>query len=140
MTSDQAHRVAELAQERVRLLERLTEIDKELANEMASSNTPAPAARPTAKGIGRIVGVGKGHEADGKQPDLPTLLAQIAAKTKPLKLADFVALSREAGYVTEARDFPNMVYHALLKLVRQGVLKKDQASRVYNFVGEAAYP
>ena len=84
--------------------------------------------------------VGRGHKAEVKQPDLPSMLAQIAAETKPLMLADFVALAREAGYVTEAKDFPNRVYQALLKLVRQGVLKKDQGSRVYNLVGETAYP
>jgi len=140
MILDQALRVAELAQERVRLLERLSEIEKEVASEMESSVTPGPVARLTARGSGANAEVGGNQEAEFKQPDLPTLLAQIAAKSKPLKLSDFVALARQAGYVTEAKDFPNMIYHAILKLVRQGVLKKDKGSRVYNFLGEAAYP
>jgi ribosomal protein S20 len=69
---------------------------------------------------------------------LPALLRKIAAKSKPLTLPEFVFLSRQAGYASEARDYPNMVYQALLKLVRKGVLIKDTASRVYRFNGESA--
>jgi hypothetical protein len=48
MNADQNHRLAELAKERVRLLERLSDIDREIATEMAT-NMPIPAALPTAE-------------------------------------------------------------------------------------------
>jgi hypothetical protein len=137
MNADQNHRLAELAKERVRLLERLSEIDREIASEMAT-NMPIPAALPTAERSGVVSAVGSEGECDVNRADLPTLLAKIAAKSKPLTVAEFVALSRHAGYASEARDYPNMVYQALLNLVRKGVLIKDTASRVYRFNGEAA--
>jgi hypothetical protein len=135
MNSDQNHRLAELAKERVRLLERLSDIDKEIASEMVT-NMPIPFALPTAERSGVISAVGSEDKGVGNRADLPTLLAQIAAKSKPLMLAEFVFLARQAGYVTKAKDYPNLVYTALLKLVKTGVLIKDKASRVYRFNGE----
>jgi hypothetical protein len=132
MNVDQNHRLAELAKERVRLLERLSDIDREIASEMAT-NMPIPAAKSGV--LSAVDGVEKGEV---ERADLPTLLGKIAAKSKPLTLPEFVFLSRQAGYASEARDYPNMVYQALLKLVRKGVLMKDNASRVYRFNSEAA--
>jgi ribosomal protein S20 len=50
-------------------------------------------------------------------------------------LSEFVASAQRAGYVSEARDFSNMVYQAILKLVKKGVLTKDKRSRVYYVIG-----
>jgi hypothetical protein len=57
---------------------------------------------------------------------------------RPLKLAEFVPLVREAGYTTKAKDFSNMVYQALLKLVRRGTLKKNAETREYACAGKKA--
>lgn len=82
-----------------------------------------------------MVGKKKSASTDG---DLPTLLTQIAADArKPLKIADFVELARKSGYQSDANDFPNMVYQSLRKLVKRGVLEKDQDSRNYHFVKAA---
>lgn len=147
MSLEKAQRVAELAQERVGLLERLADVNKEIASAMVDDGSTEVVARPAQaapkkKGGNSITVIGKGtprKAVDGDKPDLPTLLERIAAEQKrPLKIADFVALARQAGYQTEAKDFPNMVYQALLKLVKRGVLEKDQESRDYHYVGQAA--
>lgn len=76
---------------------------------------------------------------DGKQMDLPHLLETIAQEVgRPLKQSDFVTLVREAGYKSQAKDFSNMIYQALLKLVKRGVLEKDSDNRTYTFSGKAA--
>ena len=138
MNLDQGYRLVALAEERVRLLERLADIDRQIACEMAPSTTAAVTCRTSASGCRPVAKVDKGRGVNVHQTDLPTVLAQIAARSKPLALADFVALSRQAGYVSEAKDYPNMVYQALLKLVKKGVLRKDADSRAYTFIGEAA--
>jgi hypothetical protein len=125
MNLEQARRIAELAQERAGLLERLAEIDRELASETPSGNMPAPVSLPAAPELAEV--------EKSVKPTLPALLAEVAAEQKrPLRLAEFVQLVRQAGYTKEATDFPNMVYQALLKLVRQGVLKKDKADGTYS--------
>lgn len=76
---------------------------------------------------------------DGKQMDLPHLLETIAQEVgRPLKQSDFVTLVREAGYKSQAKDFSNMIYQSLLKLVKRGVLEKDSDNRTYTFSGKAA--
>jgi hypothetical protein len=125
MSLEQARRIAELAQERVRLLERLAEIDRELSSKIASGDMPAPVSLPAASALPEV-------EKDVK-PKLPALLAKIASDhQKPLMLAEFVFLAIKADYATEATDFQYMVYQALCKLVRQGVLKKDKADGTYS--------
>jgi hypothetical protein len=150
MSLEKAQRVAELAQERVGLLERLADVNREIAAAMADEpgavsdttvvRSTAPAPKKAKKTGITVIGKGVPRKTDdGKQPDLPTLLAQIAAEQqRPLKIADFVSLARAAGYQTDAKDFPNMVYQALLKLVKRGILEKDQESRDYHYVGQAA--
>jgi len=76
---------------------------------------------------------------DGKSIDLPSILETIGQQVqKPLVLADFVTLAREAGYATKSKDFSNMVYQALLKLVKRGSFKKNEETRAYEFVQKAA--
>lgn len=147
---EKSQRVAELANELMGLNERRLVVRKELA-ELAVSlasdvadDSPTVAATATPRRVAQtrtqkqpksITVVGR----NDKQPDLPTLLTQIAANSpKPLKIADFVSAVRATGYQSEAEDFPNMVYQALLKLVKRGVLEKDKDSRDYHYVKAAA--
>jgi hypothetical protein len=107
MTFEKAQRASQIAQEWVRLLDRLIEIKKE-----ASHN-------------------------------LPLFVALIAAdERKPRTLNEFVKLVEEAGYVSQARDFPYMVYQALQSLVEHGVLQRrpEGKTSTYCFVGNAASP
>ena len=105
-----ARRRMELVEERAGLMVRVAEIDRELAL------VPPTPVRSAATGT----------------TNLPNLLARLAAeRRKPLKIADFVALVRQSGYRSDAEDFPNMVYAALLKLVKAGVLTKDRETRSY---------
>lgn len=70
-------------------------------------------------------------------------VAMIAADEKePRTLNEFIKLVEEAGYVTEAKDFPYMVYQALQALVEHGVLQKSRVNRnnTYCFVGNAVSP
>jgi hypothetical protein len=145
---EKSQRVAELVNELLGLKERTLVVRKELSELAAAlaaeagEDTPTvavatrrqPQARtPKAK---TITVVGRTGE---KGADLPTLLTQIAASSpKPLKIADFVSAVRATGYQSEAEDFPNMVYQALLKLCKRGVLEKDKDSRDYHYVGKAA--
>lgn len=110
----------------------------------AARHKAATPAQPQAKPKGRPAQVKSPALApaggeDGKTVDLPTLLATISQQVnKPLKQADFVTLVREAGYTTKAKDFSNMVYQALLKLVRRGTLTKNTEKREYVYAGEKA--
>jgi hypothetical protein len=105
MTSEQARRTSELAQEWATLLDRLIEIKREA------------------------------------RKNLPLFVALVAAhEKKPRTLIEFVMLVQEAGYVSQARDFPYMVYQALQALIEQGVVEKhrENQSNTYCFVGDAA--
>jgi hypothetical protein len=83
---------------------------------------------------------GEGEAAqDGKTPDLPTLLVTFGQQiNKPMSNADYVKLVLEAGYKSEAKDFSNMVYQALQKLVKRGTFKKNEETRQFEFVNKAA--
>lgn len=151
-------RAAALTEELQRLNERqgLLQRYRELADGTAPSVAPAaeaPAPKPAApkapvgdapKKRGRPKGSkNKPKEAmtsdEGKPVDLPTLLETIGQEVnKPLTCADFVTLVRESGYKTKAKDFSNMVYQALLKLVKRGTFKKNEETRAYEFVKNAA--
>ena len=158
---ERLNRQAELLNEQIGLLQRLREIDVELGQVIpaATSTTLAgkiknPVAKnPPVDGVpkrrGRPPKVKDGTAVtaaptgvsteDGKSVDLPTLLVTLAQDVnKPLLLPDFVTLAREAGYTTKAKDFSNMVYQAVLKLVKKGVFKKNDETRAYEFVKAAA--
>lgn len=105
-----ARKLVELVVERAGLMERVAEIDRELGVAPPTHHRPAATGTTT----------------------LPDLLARLAAEQKePLRIADFVALARQSGYRSDAEVFPNLVYHALLKLVKAGVLMKDRETRSY---------
>jgi hypothetical protein len=135
------NREAELVQERVGLIKRLREIDLhgqgfQVAplQQAAVKPTTVKAATLAPAQVKALAGGG-----DGKTADLPTLLETISQQVnRPLKLAELVTLVREAGYTTEAKDFSNMVYQALLKLVRRGTLTKNAETREYAWAGEKA--
>jgi hypothetical protein len=151
---------AELLQEQVGLLQRLREIELEMNGVVATQTVKAAApakavvnAAPTGEVVrrrGRPPGTGKAAAAaatkaagvatdDGKSVDLPTLLETIAQQVnRPLLLADFVTLARQAGYTTKAKDFSNMVYQSVLKLVKKGLFRKNDETRAYEYVGKAA--
>ena len=156
---ERAKRVAENAQELAGLLERVGElksqmredyyalIDEEVSAAVAPTNAvttdrPKRGRPPGSRKEAGITVIGRQSTAGtgtGEWKDLPSLLSHIAeTQNRPLKLADFVQLARSAGYNTQAKDFPNMVYQSLLKLVKRGVLEKDQESRDYHYIGKAA--
>jgi len=150
---------AELLQEQIGLLQRVREIELEITGGVVAVATTAPTVKTTApvqaavqatptgevKRRGRPKGTTNAAKAagvatdDGKSVDLPTLLETIAQQVnRPLLLADFVTLAREAGYTTKAKDFSNMVYQSVLKLVKKGLFKKNEETRAYEYVGKAA--
>jgi hypothetical protein len=136
------NREAELVQEQIGLMNRLREIDLERQGFQAPVQQAAveprtvKAATPAQPQAKAPTPAGSG---DGKTADLPTLLETISQQVnKPLKHMDFVTLVREAGYTTKAKDFSNMVYQALLKLVKRGTLKKNAETREYACAGEKA--
>lgn len=132
MNLEKARRIAELADERVRLLERLAEITAEMAIQLGLDEMPAPTPRPVPSAPRSV--------RDTTKLDLPAILTTSATEhQQPLRIADFVRLARQAGYITGAKDFPNMVYQAILKLVRRGVLRKDRDNGSYS-LGSTTYP
>jgi hypothetical protein len=105
-----ARTLVERVVERAGLMVRVAEIDRQLA----------------------VVSPLQVHSGATGKANLPNLLARLAAEQRePLRIADFVALARQSGYRSDAEDFPNLVYHALLKLVKAGVLMKDREARSY---------
>ena len=135
-------RQAERLQQRIGLLQALRDLDLEEAGVTAApaKTGPVQAAAPVQKKRGRPKATKAGVPTDdGKMIDLPTLLETIGQNlNKPLALPDFVTLVRESGYTTKAKDFSNMVYQALLKLVKRGKFKKNDETRCYEYVGKAA--
>ena len=105
MSDDKANRIRQFVHERIGLLKRLAEIDKEL---------------------------------DGNRFKLLTLLTQIAVEqANALTLVEFVCLTREAEYVSQAKDFAGLIDAALRKLVFLGVLEREEATHRYRYVSQA---
>ena len=139
-------RDAERIQERIGLLQRLRELDLEEAG-VVTTVTTAPVATqapaqtqeaPKKRGRPKTVKT-EATTGEGKSVDLPTLLETIGQNvSRPLTQAEFVTLCRESGYTTKAKDFSNMVYQALLKLVKKGKFKKNDETRQYEYVRAAA--
>lgn len=72
---------------------------------------------------------------DGKAIDLPGLIETIGQQVqKPLTVADFVTLVLESGYTTKAKDFSNIVYQSLHKLVKRGMFVRNGETRAYEYV------
>lgn len=159
-------REAELLNQQVALLQRVRDIELEIRGLLVPGSvevtkTHNPSVTPkladlTQSGVvgkrrGRPPGSTNKNKAtkapedaddsvdDSKSVDLPTLLETIAQQTnRPLIIAEFVKLAREAGYSTRAKDFSNMVYQAVLKLTKKGTFKKNDETRTYEYVGNAA--
>jgi len=65
-----------------------------------------------------------------KRIELPNLLETIIqTHGKPMKHEELVVAARNAGYKSEAKDFSNMVYQCLVKLVKKGTLGKDNEGK-----------
>ena len=158
-----AQRVAELATEKVGLMSRLDQIDAELNTLIGGGTKPTPKPAPKvepksekpkkkAKVHPRVKipilppphsmgaqarGPGRPTQ-DSTVPPLSALLTSIAQhKKKTLTHAEFVQLSREAGYDTKSDNYSGMVYQSLMKLVDKGVLSKNQ-DRTFEYMGNAA--
>jgi hypothetical protein len=141
-------RQAERLQERIGLLQRLRDLELEDAGVVPAKQTATPGhpgtapvtAAPAKKRAGRPKATKAGVPTeDGKMIDLPTLLETIGQNlNKPITLPDFVTLVRQYGYTTKAKDFSNMVYQSLLKLVKRGKFKKNDETRCYEYIGKAA--
>lgn len=147
---------AELLHEEIGLLQRMQEIEIERnvseagTGKLTVSNSKSKAKPTTVKvegakrrgrppGSKNVVKVDADSSDDGKSVDLQSLLQTIAQETaKPLMIKDFVALSLQSGYTTKAKDFSNIVYQSVLKLVKKGVFRKDSETRAYEFVKDAA--
>ncbi len=77
--------------------------------------------------------------SDGKTINLPSLLETIAQQmSKPLKIDNFVTLVNQSGYESKAKDLSNMIYQSLTKLVKKGRFKKNDETREYEYVNQAA--
>jgi hypothetical protein len=70
---------------------------------------------------------GKPKKKSGERAgSLPALLMEIAQKSKkPLKIEDFVTRVLEGGYKSDAKNFSNIVYQNLTKLVKSKRLEKE---------------
>lgn len=143
-------KLAELATERLGLLERIEVVDLQMRSEMKNlgidvpeGNTATPKRKPTStqapaastgekKKRGRPAGsknktdkTENDGESEGRLT-LPAVLIKISEEeNKPLKIADFVMKAREAGYTTKSTDFTNMVYQCLCKLVTAEKFVRD---------------
>lgn len=74
----------------------------------------------------------KGDGSTSNKVKLPVLLTKLATEAqKPLKLAELTDMALAAGYESKATDFSNMVMQSLTKLVKEGVLVKDNENRTY---------
>lgn len=84
--------------------------------------------------VDAVGGDGDG-DGDGKVIDLPGLIETIGQQVhKPLTVADFVTLVLESGYTTKAKDFSNIVYQSLHKLVKRGMFVRNGETRAYEYV------
>lgn len=150
---------AELLQEEIGLLQRVQEIELERNGKVAASKSTRTtkstkiAVKDKSKyvkaeggkrrgrppGSKNVKSANDSNDDDGKSIDLQSLLSTIAQQTgKPLLIKDFVALALESGYTTKAKDFSNIVYQSVLKLVKKGVFQKNTETRAYEFVQDVA--
>lgn len=158
MTSvERATKAAELSNELLALHDRIAEVERDLGNlgfggEMppkkskkttsaaAATATETNADGTTKKRRGRPPGSGKkttdggsGEESTGRT-SLADILCQIGQETKSeLLLADIVKKAREAGYETKSKNFSNMVYQALIKLMNAGKFNRNNDTMGYTY-------
>lgn len=145
---------AQKIQKRIVLVKQLAALEG--ADTKAAPKTPkaapkpkapaVPGAEPKKRGRPRKVqpeGQVASDEGDGKAIKLPALLKTIGQSlTKPVTMVEIVNMVREAGYKSEAKDYSNMVYQGLTKLVDKGLFTKtvkvdDPTTRIYEYVPSA---
>lgn len=81
----------------------------------------------------------KKTDSDGKSMSLNGLLMTIARESEaPLTMGDFVSKARQNGYKSTSANFGNMVYQALVKLVKEGKFRKNSETKAYEFIAQAA--
>lgn len=74
-----------------------------------------------------------------KRIELPGLLETIIqSHGKPMKHEELVVAAHNAGYKSDAKDFSNMVYQALLKMVKKGTLNKANEGKNAEYTFRAA--
>lgn len=74
-----------------------------------------------------------------KRLELPSLLQTIVqTHGKPMKHEELVVAARTAGYKSDASDFSNMVYQALVKLVKKGTFAKANEGKNAEYTFRAA--
>jgi hypothetical protein len=74
-----------------------------------------------------------------KRIELPGLLETIIqSHGKPMKHEELVVAARNAGYKSDAKDFSNMVYQCLVKLVKKGTLNKANEGKNAEYTFRAA--
>ena len=155
--AESAKHRAELELERAGLLERVAEIQAELGLKVVGKRgRPAKAVAEAPKKRGRPAKAkvaaeapkkrGRPPKADAKvkadkpkRIELPELLETIVQKHgKAMKHEELVVAAREAGYKSEAKDFSNMVYQCLVKLVKKGTLAKANEGKNAEYSFRAA--
>lgn len=128
--------------EQIALFERLVELDNSVGapsgvvSQTASASGADSASVPVrpfhaVKKRGRRPGTNNTNnvakDSDGKKANLGDLLQSICkTSNKPLKIDELTILVRESGYASKSKDFGNMVYQAVRKLVEAGVLTKNE--------------
>lgn len=69
---------------------------------------------------------------DGSELALPELLQNIAEQSdRPLRHQDFVHAVLESGYESESENISGVVHKALQKLVKSGIIYKDNDKSLY---------
>ena len=144
--AEQAKKNAELELERARLLERLAEIEANLGGKVTvTAATPTKTVAPKAATTDSPKRRGRPPKNPNavaapkeKRIELPSLLETIIrSNDKPMKHKELVVAALNAGYKSDAKDFPNMVYQCLVKLVKKGTLNKvnEGKNAEYTFRG-----
>lgn len=138
-------------QKQVGLIEQLAALDKEdgkpVANKPKAAPKPAvPGEEPKKRGRPRkdpaeASGDGSNEEKSLKLPALLRTIGQSA--NKPMTMPELVDMVKDAGYKSDAKDYHNMVYQGMQKLVKAGHFKKtvapaDPSVRAYEWVASDA--
>ena len=159
---NQAKRIAELQLKRAELLGQLAEVESEcralesetVAKPEVAGQAPKRRGRPPKAKVKPELVAGQAPKRRGRPPkakseadqtpkekriELPGLLETIIQNHgKPMKHEELVVAAREAGYKSDAKDFSNMVYQALLKMVKKGTLNKANEGRDAEYTFRAA--
>jgi len=75
------------------------------------------------------------NEKNMKLPSLLIMLGQQNAG-RSVTYKELAEMVQESGYSTESKNFSNMVYQSLQKLVNRGFYTKNDETREYQYVGK----